>query len=167
MKAVPLSLPVVLHKRMNNEAERQWFGVGNTALLEEPLIGLVASRQCPGQVLLETIDHAIQWIKEGRVILSGFHAPLEQQVLRSTLRHKGRVVKLLARGFANYRVPSEERTSFDKGQILVITPYPPTIRHTTRATALERNHLVLTLAAKKVVPYVAEGSPLAALLAKQ
>lgn len=33
----------------------------------------------------------------GRAIVSGFHSPLAQQVLRSVLRRSGRAVKMLAR----------------------------------------------------------------------
>ena len=142
------------------------FVVGNTALLGVPLLGLLASRECPGSVLLETLDRIPQWVKEGRVILSGFHAPLEQQVMRSVLRRKGRVVKVLARGMTNYRPTTEERGPLNDGRMLVLTAYPPKIRRTTRASALERNRLVFTLASETVIPYATEGSPLAALVAE-
>jgi len=165
MKASPLSLPAVLFQRAGPDVQRIWSCVGNAVLLDEPLLGLVASRECPGCVLLETLDGVPQWVKEGRVILSGFHAPLEQQVLRSVLRRKGRVVKLLARGLTDYRIPSEERESIERGRMLVLTACPPELRRTTRATALERNRLVLALATEVVAPYVAKASPLAELLA--
>jgi predicted Rossmann fold nucleotide-binding protein DprA/Smf involved in DNA uptake len=116
--------------------------------------------------LLETLERIPEWIKEGRVILSGFHAPLEQQVLRSVLRRNGHVVKFLARGLTDYRVPADERAAFDGGRMLVLTSFPPEIRRTTRATALERNRQVLALSTETVTPYVAEGSPLAALVAE-
>lgn len=167
MKPSPISLPAALHHRIGADVQKQWSGVGNTALLDEALLGLISSRECPGSVLLETLDHVPQWVKDGRVILSGFHAPLEQQVLRSVLRRKGRVVKLLARGLTNYRVPSEERTPLDEGRMLVLTARPPEVRRTTRASALERNGLVFMLATEMVVPYAAEGSPLATLVAEQ
>lgn len=142
------------------------FSVGNTALLNEPLLGLLASRECPGSVLLETLDRVPQWIKENRIILSGFHSPLEQQVLRSVLRREGRVVKLLARGLTDYRVPSGELEALDDGRLLVLTACPPEVRRTIRATALERNRLLLVLASEVVAPHIAEGSPLALLLAE-
>lgn len=143
------------------------FGVGNTALLNEPLLGLLASRECPGSVLLETLDRVPQWVKENRVILSGFHSPLEQQVLRSILRREGRVIKLLARGLIEYRAPSDEREALNDGRLLVLTACPPEVRRTTRATALERNRLLLTLASEVLAPHIAEGSPLAMLLAER
>ena len=167
MKLTQLPLPDRASRYLDSSKPISLYAFGNAALLDEPLFGLIASRECPGSLLLETLDRVPQWVRERRVILSGFHAPLEQQVLRSVLRRKGRVVKLLARGLTSYRVPSDERASLDKGRMLVLTAYPPEIRRTTRATALGRNRLVLALATETVTPYVAEGSPLTALVAEQ
>lgn len=164
MKPAPVILPPHCAQRVGPEFAARIVGVGETALLGEPLLGLIASRECPGQVLLETIDRAPEWVKAGRVIVSGFHSPLEQQVLRSVLRRKGRVVKVLARGMAEYRPQPEEREPLTAGRMLVITACSPEARRTTRETALARNRLVLTLSAEIVIPYVADGSPLSQLL---
>ena len=165
MKAAPVTMPPHCAKYVGTELATRIVGDGETALLAEPLLGLVASRECPGRVLLETLDLVPEWVKAGRVIVSGFHSPLEQQVLRSVLRRKaGRVVKVLARGMSDYRPSSDEREPLATGRMLVITACPPDVRRTTRETALARNRLVLALASEVVVPYVAEGSPLAALL---
>ena len=129
-----------------------------------PLLGLIASRECPGHVLLETLDRVPEWVKAGRVIVSGFHSPLEQQVLRSALRRKGRVVKVLARGMTDYRPTAEEREPLAAGRMLVITACPPKARRTTRETALARNRLILALATEVVASYVSSNSPLARLL---
>jgi len=148
--------------------KNEFFAVGNTDLLSEPLLGLIASRECPGHVLLETLARVPEWVKAGRVIVSGFHSPLEQQVLRSALRRKGRVVKVLARGFgekcADYRPAADEREPLMAGRMLVITACPPEVHRITRKTALARNRLVLALATEIVAPHVATGSPLANLL---
>jgi predicted Rossmann fold nucleotide-binding protein DprA/Smf involved in DNA uptake len=165
MKPVPVTLPPNCAQRLSPDIGTHIVGVGETALLEEQLLGLISSRECPGHVLLETLDRVPEWVKAGRVIVSGFHSPLEQQVLRSVLRRKaGRVVKVLARGMSDYRPSSDEREPLATGRLLVITACPPDVRRTTRETALARNRLVLTLASEVIVPYVAEGSPLAALL---
>ena len=165
-RAGPVVLPAALVKGVAPEWAERIVGAGETALLDEPLLGLIASRECPGHVLLETLDRVPEWVKAGRVIVSGFHAPLEQQVLRSVLRRNGRVVKLLARGMNDYRPTPEEREPLAAGRMLVITASPPAVLRTTREAALARNRLVLALAAEVVAPYVAEGSPLAALLEK-
>ena len=169
-RAGPVVVPAALAKGVGPELAARIVGAGETALLAEPLLGLIASRECPGHVLLETLDRVPEWVKAGRVIVSGFHSPLEQQVLRSLLRRKGRAVKVLARGFGdkggNYRPTAEEREPLANGCMLVISAFTPNVTRTTRETALARNRLVLALAAEIVVPHVAAGSPLAALLSE-
>ncbi len=162
----PAVIPLLPHlaPRIAADLAARLIGIGNPALLAEPLLGFIASRQCPGHVLLGTLDRVPGWVKTGRVIVSGFHSPLEQQVLRSVLRRKGRVVKVLARGMTDCRPTAEERESLAAGLMLLITACPPEVRRTTRETALARNRLVLALASEIVTPYVADGSPLAALL---
>lgn len=167
MKPSPIILPPHLAQRVRAEIAARIFGAGGTALLAEPLLGLIASRECPGHVLLETLDRVPEWVKAGRIIVSGFHSPLEQQVLRSVLRRKGRVAKVLARGMTDYRPTAEEREPLEAGRMLVITACPPEVRRTTRETALARNRLVLALASEVVVPYVADDSPIAALLGEK
>jgi predicted Rossmann fold nucleotide-binding protein DprA/Smf involved in DNA uptake len=164
MKTALVTLPSHCAQRVGPDLATQIVGVGGTALLAEPLLGLIASRECPGHVLLETLDRVPEWVKAGRVIVSGFHSPLEQQVQRSVLRRKGRVIKVLARGMTEYRPTAEERESLADGRMLVITACPPEVRRTTRETALARNRLVLALASEIIVPHVADDSPLAALL---
>ena len=164
MRATAATLPSHCAQRVGPELTARIVGAGETALLAESLLGLVASRECPGNVLHETIDRVPEWVKAGRVIVSGFHSPLEQQVLRSVLRRRGRVVKVLARGMSDYRPTAEEREPLAAGRMLVITACSPEVRRTTRETALERNWLVLALASEIVIPFVADDSPLAALL---
>ena len=164
MKPAPITLPALCAQRVGTELATRIVGVGETALLAEPLLGLIASRECPGHVLIETLARVPEWVKAGRVNVSGFHSPLEQQVLRSVLRRKGRVVKVLARGMSDYRPTAEEREPLAAGQMLVITACPPAVRRTTRETALDRNRLVLALASEIVAPFITDGSPLAALL---
>lgn len=167
MKPAPVILQPQCAQRVDPELAARIVGVGERSLLAEPLLGLIASRECPGHVLLETLARVPEWVKAGRVIVSGFHSPLEQQVLRSVLRRKGSVVKVLARGMIDYRPATEERESLVAGRMLVITACAPTVTRTTRATALARNRLVLTLAVECIVPHIAAGSPLASLLAER
>ena len=152
---------------MDADTLTHFDGVGNTELIDLPLLALIASRECPGDVFLETLERVPQWVQAGRVIVSGFHSPLEQQVLRSVLRRKGQVVKVLARGMLDYQPEPEEAESMAAGRMLVITACPPTVTRISRATALVRNRLVLAVATDYVVPHMADGSPLASLVAER
>lgn len=165
MKAELVALPSALAQRVDAEDGTCITGVGNAALLEQPLLGLISSRECPGHILFETLERVPEWVKAGKVVISGFHSPLEQQVLHSLLRRQGRAVKVLARGMTEYRPDSQEREPLAAGRLLVLTAFPPEVRRTTRETALARNRLVLALANETITPFVAKGSPLAALVA--
>ncbi len=162
--ARPVGLPPDLVRLIGPECAVRLVGAGNAALLDEPLLGLIASRECPGHVLLETLERVPTWVQEDRILISGFHSPLEQQVLRSLLRRQGRAIKVLARSLTQYRALPEEREPLAAGRMLILTPFPPATHRVTRKTALERNRLVLALAAERVVPHMTAESPLALMV---
>lgn len=164
MNPSPVILPIQIAQRVGPDLATRIVGAGETALLSEPLLGIIASRECPGHVLLETLDRVPEWVKAGRVIVSGFHSPLEQQVLTSLLRRKGRAVKVLARSLAGYKPEPQEKEALAASRMLLLSNYPSEITRTTRSTALERNQLVLMLASEHYVPYLSESSPLRELL---
>ena len=148
MKPTPILLPPHLAPRIATDLATRFIGIGNPALLAEPLLGLIASRQCPGHVFIETLERVPEWAKAGRVLASGFHSPLEQQVLRSLLRRQGRAVKVLARHLPpgrDYRPAALEREPLTQGRLLILSASPATENRTTRASALARNGLVITL----------------------
>lgn len=143
-----------LRAEVFSEPKRGWqFSVvGNIGLLAEPLLGLISSRECPGHVLVETLERVPAWVAEGRVLVSGFHSPLEQQVLRSLLRRDGRAVKVLARGMSRYRPSPDERAALAAARLLVLTAFAPAVQRITRDNALARNRLVAALAMELCVP---------------
>ena len=168
MKPTPILLTALKAHRAGNEFAASIAGVGKAALFDEPLLGLIASRECPGNVLLETLDLVPQWVKSGRVIVSGFHSPLEQQVLRSLLRRNGRAVKVLARCFSasGYRLDKEEQDAFANGRLLIISAFGADTPRVTRVSANKRNELVIALSTEVVTPFISNGSPLEEFLAK-
>ncbi len=148
MKPTPILLPPHLAPRIAADLGARLIGIGNPALLAEPLLAFIASRQCPGHVFIETLERVPHWAKAGRVLVSGFHSPLEQQVLRSLLRRQGRAVKVLARHLPpgrDYRPAALEREPLTQGRLLILSASPATENRTTRASALARNGLVITL----------------------
>ena len=168
MKFEPIILPVTCARRVGAELAARIVGIGETTLLDEPLLGLIASRECPGHVLLETLDQVPRWVKAGRIIVSGFHSPLEQQVLRSLLRRNGRAVRVLARCFSvnGYRLAQEEQDAFANGRLLIISAFGADTPRVTRVSAIKRNELVIALSTEVVTPFISKGSPLDELLAK-
>lgn len=161
MKPTPIPLPPHLAPHIAADLAARLIGIGNPALLAEPLLCFIASRQCPGHIFIETLEHVPQWAKEGRVLVSGFHSPLEQQVLHSLLRRQGRAVKVLARHLPqgrDHHPTTEERQPLAHGRLLILSASPATETRTTRTSALARNRLVLALASEHRVPWLAPES---------
>lgn len=170
LEPAPIPIPDILCKRLLScgmEVPEFFAGVGNVALLNQPLLGIIASRSCPGDIFLQIIERVPEWIKAGKVLVSGFHSPLEQQVLQSALRRRGRIVKVLARGIAHRLKPKrEECEAILAGNMLTVTIYPPTVQRTLRAAALERNRFVLALAEERCIPWVDPEGPLGEMAGK-
>lgn len=66
----------------------------------------------------------------------------------------------------NFKSVGEQAYDFTQFDLLVVSASTPDVNRTTRETALARNRLVIALATDIVVPHVAAGSPLAALLSE-
>jgi predicted Rossmann fold nucleotide-binding protein DprA/Smf involved in DNA uptake len=169
MKPRAITLPVLCVTRVGTELAARVVGVGETSLIGKPLLGLIASRECPGNVLLATLERVPQWVKAGRVIVSGFHSPLEQQVLRSLLRRNGHAIKVLARCFSpsGYRLAKEEQDAFANGRLLIISAFGADTPRVTRLSAIKRNELVIALSSEIIAPFISKGSPLEKLLSQQ
>jgi predicted Rossmann fold nucleotide-binding protein DprA/Smf involved in DNA uptake len=138
----------------------QLMGVGNVALLAPPLLCVICSRACPGRSMIETIKLVPGWAKSKTTVISGFHSPLEQQVLHSLLRRNASVIKVLARGMGDYRPPVIEQKPLEEDRMLVISALPSTTTRTTRAAALKRNRLVIALSDDHCIPHLSPDSPL-------
>lgn len=133
---------------------------GNTELLNEQLHGVLCSKACPGEKIIEAIDLAQRWRAENRAVVSGFHTPVEKECLRIFLRGPQRIVICPARGLAPFQLPSEWATKFDRGDLLILSPFDSSIRRPTKETAKIRNRLVRDLATSNTVIHAARGGML-------
>jgi predicted Rossmann fold nucleotide-binding protein DprA/Smf involved in DNA uptake len=86
--------------------------IGNLSLLQKPAIGsavpeviaLFCSIQCPGDLILKTYDLA-QALRDAEIpVISGFHAPIEQDCLKILLRGKQPIIHCPARSLHNMRL---------------------------------------------------------------
>ena len=138
---------------------------GDAAILERPMVALLCSVKCPGKLILDTYDLAKRFREQGVTVISGFHSPMEQECLRILLRSPHPVVWCLARGL--YRQiparPVDCRAAVADGRLVMVTPFPETVRRITAQTAMVCNRLVADLAAAVVVPHAASGSKIEAL----
>jgi len=139
-------------------------GVGSAALLSAPLLGFFASRQCPGNAIRAAMGWAVTQARAGQGVVSGFHSPLEQSVLKVYLVAQAPAVLVLARPVERARLPAKWKAAVVAGHLVVLSAMPDVATAAPRLTeagARDRNEVVARLAARIVIAYAVSGGRLA------
>ena len=89
-------------------------GCGMRELLGLELTAFFASRQCLGTAIRAAMDWALQQARAKWVVVSGFHSPLEQSVLKVLMAAGSPTVVVLARPVTGAKFPPEWRTPLEK-----------------------------------------------------
>jgi len=119
---------------------------GNPDLVGQPLTALFCSNRCPGDLILKTYDLARALRDASAPVIGGFQTPMEKECLRLLLRGDQPIVICPARGINNMRIPRAWRPALDDGRLLILSPFPASIKRPTAALAARRNEFVSTLA---------------------
>ncbi len=138
---------------------------GNLTLLDHAATAILCSTKCPGDKILEAYDWARQQCDQGGTVISGFHTPVEKDVLAILARRGANIIWTPARDLPKTLAPAL-KTPIDEGRLLILSPFPygkPS--RPTKESCSQRNRFVLSHAKKHYVPHVAEGSSLATDLA--
>ena len=138
--------------------------LGNKEILNLPKTAFLCSRQVPASVVLKCYDWAIAEREAGNCVISGFHSPMEKDVLHYLLKGTQPIIIALARGL-KIRVEAELKKPLDQGRLLIITPFEDSVKRVTIATAAIRNRMMIEIADKVVVGYASPGGQLEQLLA--
>jgi len=140
--------------------ERRLWSHGNAALLEQDLNGLLCSKACPGAKIIEAMDLAQRWRAENRAVLSGFHTAVEKECLRIFLRGPQPIIICPARGIEPFQLPGDWQTKYDRGELLIISPFDSSIRRPSKEAAEIRNSLIVDLATDVTIVYASPGGQL-------
>jgi predicted Rossmann fold nucleotide-binding protein DprA/Smf involved in DNA uptake len=139
------------------------LGVGEQRLLDQELMAFFASRQCSGAAIRLAMDWALAQAAKKQAVVSGFHSPLEQSVLKVLLQAKSPMVAVLARPVSQARLSAEWHTALEQGRMAVVSAEPHSGRVQSRLTATlasERNDLVARLAGRITVAHASPGGDL-------
>lgn len=135
-------------------------GTGEPALLDAPLTAFFASRLCPGSAIRAAMDWALEQAHQRQGVVSGFHSPLEQSVLKVLLQAKSPVVAVLARPVADARLPPAWRAALALGHMAAVSVCDTSLR-LTREQARERNEQAARLSDAIVIAHASAGGELA------
>lgn len=132
--------------------------VGNAELLNLHKIAFLCSRRFPR----EAAERAYRWADEqreaGTCIISGYHSPVEKEVLCRLLQGAQPVIIAMARGL-NRQAPEWGR-AIDAGRLLVISRYAQSVSHPCESKCYQRNLMMAELADTIVIAHVASGGSL-------
>lgn len=131
--------------------------IGNLDLLRLPLTALFCSRKCPGDAILKAYDLARELREKQIPVISGFHTPVEKDMLEILLKGKGPIVVCPARGLEGMRLPKAWSQAIRQGRLLLASIFDQRVDRVTKETAQQRNVLVASLVSKRVFVHVAPG----------
>lgn len=129
--------------------------LGNTDLLNQPLVAFFCSRRYAPQAVLASYDWATA--QHDKVVISTFHSPLERDVMDFLLQKKQPFIYVLpARMYK--RVPERFQQALDENRILFISLVSDSVRMYSATNAQAANRYILSLASEAVFASIAEGS---------
>ena len=89
-------------------------------LLDRELVAFFASRKATPHDTQLALQWAADICQTEKVVISGFHSPLEKEVLNILLEHHHPVIFALGRALYK-KVPPHLQTAFDEGNLLFIS----------------------------------------------
>jgi predicted Rossmann fold nucleotide-binding protein DprA/Smf involved in DNA uptake len=153
-----VTLPTGIEAFCGSKPPRLW-GVGDPALLNHPLLGIISARQVDSELAAKTSQLLKQLVSLKNVaFVSGWHSPLEEEALRILLTHEAIIVLCVAKSLDRF-IPSigvESRVT--DGKALLITHCSTKAKRITRNSSLRRNELIVELAKILLVLAAPEGS---------
>ena len=130
---------------------------GNKDLLDRYLVAFFASRKTPEDVVPKALRWAEMICQTDKVVISGFHSPLEKQVLQVLLEHKHPVILALGRSIYK-RIPKEYEQPLAEDRMLIVN-----ISNASRQgwwTSQHRNFTIAHWADECIMAGVHQGSTL-------
>ena len=149
-------LPPALRQYSDADPTTKFTVRGNTDLLTTRLVGFFCSESAPGDAILNTYDLALALRDADLTFIGGFQSPMEKEFLTFILRGTAPVIICPARSITQMRLPPEWHPPLQAGRLLLLSPFPNTIRRPTHQTATKRNTLVAQLAASLLVPHATQ-----------
>lgn len=138
--------------------------IGNLRLLDRPLTGLFCSSRLPGDLLVRSFDVGRALALAGVPIISGFQSPIEREILGLLLSGCSSVVLCPARGLESLQPRAQWRRALVSGRMLLLSPFPATVRRPTLQLSDRRNRIAAALAERILLIHATPGGRLSRMM---
>lgn len=138
--------------------------VGNVELLKLHKVAFLCSRKFPQ----EAAEKAYRWAESQRdsgvCVVSGYHSPIEKEVLCRLLSGSQPIIIAMAQGLG--RLDPEWDRHVRAGRLLVISRYAASVSHPCESKCYQRNKMMMALADGIVIAFASAGGNLERLCAE-
>ncbi|HBG04583.1 MAG: SMF family protein [Geobacteraceae bacterium GWC2_58_44] len=138
--------------------------LGNLELLELYKVAFLCSRKYPEMAATRSCQWADEQREKGVCVISGYHSPIEKDVLRRLLQGTQPIIIALAKGLQ--KLDEEWSAPIEAGRLLVITRYADSVSHACESKCFQRNRLMVGLADEIVIAHASAGGNLERLCAE-
>lgn len=133
---------------------------GDLNIVRHERIALFCSVQCPGERIIQAYDLARNLRDTGKIVIGGFHSPMEKECLTMLLRGEQPIIICPARGLEKMRLPADWKNAMAAGRLLLLSPFPSKVRRVTADSARQRNLFVAAMAHEACFVHAAPGGKL-------
>lgn len=132
--------------------------LGNLELLDLHKVAFLCSRKFPEEAAVKSYRWADEQRERGVCVISGYHSPIERDVLRRLLKGSQPIIVALAKGLQN--LDAELSAPIQAGRLLVITRYADSVSHACEDKCFQRNRMMIGLADQIVIAHASAGGNL-------
>jgi predicted Rossmann fold nucleotide-binding protein DprA/Smf involved in DNA uptake len=150
--------PTGVEAFLRGKPSKLW-GVGDPAILNHRLLGIISARQVDSDLALETARLLKQLVSlEDAAFVSGWHSPLEEEALRILLAQEATVVLCVAKSLDRFIPSMGVESRVTDGKALLLTHCSTKAKRITRNASMRRNELIVELVKALLVLSAPEGS---------
>lgn len=133
---------------MNNIVKPPFY-IGNLSILDLPKVAFLSSRHISPETVMKCLDWATEHRDKGICVISGFHSPLEKDVLHFLLKGLQPVVLVLGRSLYK-EIPEEFQKPLNDKRLLIVSPVAQTTHRHSAKSSLVRNKYIVDIATEIV-----------------
>ena len=116
--------------------------IGNKEILKDPMLAIFCSKKCPPDIIVKSLDLAVEISKVGITVIGGFQTILEKEFLDILLKGKQNIIWYPARNIENYQYPGKFKKAVNDDRCLIISNFPTEDNRISLKRGIRRNYFI-------------------------